>query len=624
MTVLPREAPSAIDWVVSFGTRTFNRTQGAFSIHDDLLDTSLEISRDLSGQPAQFARAGRVAVLFEGTLYNRVELQAEAGLVPPAQNDAAVLLSAYARWGRDLPAHVKGVFALVVWDGANGSILAVRDPLGQYPLFYAAVPGRGVLLSTSIDALLADSRVSRAVSRPALADHLCQRWSEPQETFFEAVKRVPAGHQLVAGIDAVRVERYWDPLPPGRPVKWVTEEEFETFDAKLDTAVARAMSHGPSGVFLSGGLDSISVGTVAADVARRTKQPAPLALSLGYPQPCDETFVQRRVAASLGIDQELVPFWTAVPAGTLMTRALAITRTLSSPLMSPWAAAYNHLTERAKRRGVQTIMTGNGGDELFGANVLYTADLWRTGNVAGLVRHAAKWRRSYQFPAWPLVKAMTWTFGWRPLGVAFLERTAPRLLNRRRVRRSMAFAPSFVAPDAALKSELEARLWRAVDKPRTHDSIYLSDVRAQLSDAMSSWQLEQLFERSRQSGVRLVHPLWDADVADMMYRMPQPLLAGDGRAKYPLRRMLARRFPGLGLDSQKKLAATPFFRSVLAAELPGVWSSMRGTPALVELRVVDGRQAAEMVEQAFQRADRRSLGKVWELMNLEAWAASRI
>jgi hypothetical protein len=267
-----------------------------------------------------------------------------------------------------------------------------------------------------------------------------------------------------------------------------------------------------------------------------------------------------------------------------------------------------------------------GGDELLGANAFYAADLLRTGNLAGLARHVVTWNRSYRFTPMPLLRSVFWTFGMRPLAVSALERTVPGILNARRVRRSMQFAPSFIAPDDTLRADLERRTLHAFESTESAaDGLCVQNIRQQINRSFMDGYLEQSFERGRRLGVRFLHPLWDADLADMLYRTPQRLLYKDGRSKFLIRRMISRRCPGLGLDHQKKMAGTQFFRSVLAKELPGVWKSLGGElPTLTALGVIDRDGAKKAVENALQICDRRSLGSVWELVKLEAWAQSRI
>lgn len=621
LTVQPRRAPSAVDWIALFGTKATCRANASISLHGERLDSSFQVLDELADPSVvHSSRDSRTAVLFDGVLYNQQELQRTLDQ-SPAASDAALVAAAFARWGEDFLHHIKGIFALVVWDSAAGRVIAARDPFGEYPLFFAGGNGRELLVSISIDALLADPRVSRTLNRAALADHLCQRWPDPTETFFDAVRRVPPGHRLVSTTAGLKIDRYWDPLPVDRPVNWVSEDELEEFDARLEVAVER-VCRGRTGLLLSGGLDSVTVGSAAVDLARRSRTNPPLAFSVAYPGLLSEEPTQRAVASALGMEHAVIPFWEGVPQGSLVSEALRLTQTMPVLMHSPWTPVYEHVLRLARARGVQTVLTGNGGDELMSPIPIYIADAMRTGNLVGLVGHLAAWKRSFNAPKSWYTRGMLWTYGVRALGVSVADQIFPKTVNRRRIRRSMQFAPEYVAPDSGLQSDLERRV-RTSLKPKPWGSLYLQELRARLNHTLDSWAREESFERGRRLGLHFSHPLLDADLAAMVYRIPQRLIYKDGRSKYLFRRRLERRIPGLGFDRQKKLGAGGFFRSILASELPGIWGRTQLT-ALGQLGVVDVRGAGEMVVRAFNSENTRSLLPVWELLRLEAWAKSRL
>jgi hypothetical protein len=243
--------------------------------------------------------------------------------------------------------------------------------------------------------------------------------------------------------------------------------------------------------------------------------------------------------------------------------------------------------------------------------------------VKALVGHIAAWRRSYNVPVSWFLRGMLWSCGVRTLGVAALEQLCPKPLNAIRVRRSMRFAPSYLAPDSALQAELERRLRRSFETKSTSGPLHVRDMIAALNHPIVAQAREEHYERGRRSGVWLRHPFFDADLAAKVYRMPNALLHHDGRAKYPLRRRAVSRFPTLGFDRQKKLAGSPFFRSVLSKELPLLWPKT-SLSALGQLGVVDVRGAQAMAKNAFQDQNTRSLLPLWELLRLEAWAESRL
>ena len=619
-------ATATSDWVAVFGQRPAidPPAQLTFGSETDG-NRVLEIVGD--GRPRISSAADHTpwhGVFFDGVLDDRSTLAEELEIDAAQTSDATMLRRAYEQWGLDLLARVRGAFALLVWDGVENRLVAARDPLGAYPLFYAHGSVGRLLLSKSIDALVDHPEVSRTVNRASLADHLCHRWPDSRETFFNAVKRVPPGHVLIAAGSALRVDRYWDPAPVGRSVAWVSEDELSQFDDRFEAAVQRGLNRGRAGIFLSGGLDSISVAAVAADLEKRANRPAPVALSLGFPDlKCNEEVVQRGVAAALGLDQEFVPFDDAIPRQGLLAAALENTRTWPAPVLNAWGPAYAHLALRGKRRGVHTILTGAGGDEWLAVSPYFAADLLRRGDFSGLVRLVSAWCRSYRLSPLSVFRTTLWTFGARPLAGLMLNKIAPGAWQANRFRRAVRKTPAWVAPDRELRALLDKRVEASLTPSSPPTGFYFHDVRTSLDHALTCLELEEMFEMGRRLGVRILNPYWDADVVDMLYRTPPLLLCRDGRAKSLVRETVARRFPGLGLEHQRKIAGTSFRRSLLEAQIPKIWRAAGGVRALTALGIVDGRKADAMVERSIAHNDHEGLNRTWDLLNVNAWVESR-
>src|SRR6266508_3064658 len=224
--------------------------------------------------PVSVNRAG-LSLVLDGTLYNRSDLQNELGDLPgPAgTGDAEVILAGYERWGEDVLKRLRGAFALLLWDNSRDVLLCLRDPLGSYPLFYAQ-GHEELLISTSVNVLIRQPNVSRGLNRAALVDHLVDRYPRLEATSYDAVSRMPPGHVLRVTKEGRSSYRYWDPSPDGT-VKWLTPDEVEQFDELFDRAVSRCLSVGPAGIFLSGGLDSVSVAAVATERCRIEGLPKP-------------------------------------------------------------------------------------------------------------------------------------------------------------------------------------------------------------------------------------------------------------------------------------------------------------------------------------------------------------
>jgi asparagine synthase (glutamine-hydrolysing) len=602
-------------WLVRWTSRLEPREGGR------LLARGREFACELGGGHASrettTAVHGPLVGLVEGFVDDPADLARELAVSP--RSAAELVLLAYARLGAAAIHRTRGVNARVIGDIESGTLLAARDPLGNQPLFYAVLPG-GVAVSPSIDALLADPQVARTLNRPALADHLAGRWPDKTETYFEHVRRVPPGHLLTWSQGAgASVARYWDPYPLDKPIEWLDESETN-FDACLERAVTRCLV-GRTGIFLSGGFDSVSVAAVATDVSRRRGLAVPHALSLGFPQgEADEQVIQRGVAAALDLPFDMLPFFEAAGGRPLLEQAMEMCRSFPAPMLHTWNPVYAALVARGRAHGVDVVLTGGGGDEWLSISPMLAADYILAGDLRGLWRFLAMWRRSYPF-TWPgLVKSGVWRFGLRPVGSHLLNSIAPGWWGARRTRRVVAATPAWVAPDPALRRTVDARTAGSITLASPPGgNFYAYAVRASLDHALVSAELEESHLFGQRHGVRMMRPYYDVDLVELLYRTRPDVLARGGRAKGLVRDSVARRFPGFGFEAHKKRAATTFYRSILMAELPKMWAERGGVPSLARLGIADAAQAKALMADASQKGLNTRLYRLWDLFNLDTW-----
>jgi asparagine synthase (glutamine-hydrolysing) len=559
-----------------------------------------------------------VRAFFHGLLFDREDVAAAVGERAPARSDAELVLAAYERAGASALTRLRGSFVVAVADRASGRTIVARDPLGMHPLFYAR-SGESVFFAPEPRLLFARAGIASTPNRLALADHLCHRWPLPDETFFQHVRRVPPGSQAVIANRQFHVERYWDPSPADRPVQWLSDEEADRFDERLDRAVNRCLNTGRTGIFLSGGLDSISVAAVSADQARRTRKDPPAALSLAFPDPeCDERVVQSAVARRLGLPHRMLGFYDAVGPRGLLAPALDLNRGLASPVLNTWEPAYLALAAAGRVDGIETILTGYGGDEWLSVSPYLSADLMRRGDLSGLARFVGVWQRSYNYSRPRLLQSALWRFGLRPLAGQALHRLAPAAWEASRNRRALSADPGWIAPDPELREEQRTRALANLASADPAGGFYMREVRQAIGNALTSWEMEEQYQFGRKAGVRFMHPYWDADLVDMLYRAPPQRLMHGGLSKGLVRDTVARRFPGLGFERQRKVAATSFYRAVLQAEGPPLARALGDLHALEGLGVVDAGRTRTFLRTAFDRGG-KDLHRVWHLLNLETW-----
>jgi asparagine synthase (glutamine-hydrolysing) len=516
---------------------------------------------------------------------------------------------------------LRGSFVVAIIDRARGRAILARDPIGSHPLFYVEDKSR-ILFAASAQVLIEQPGISRALNRAALADHLCCRWPDPGETFFASVRRVPPGWRAIVSSGRLHLERYWDQMLQDR--QWVTHDEIAQFDEVFDRAVDRCLRTGPTGIFLSGGLDSISVAAVATDRARRMGQTPPWALSLGFPDPsCDERLRQTTVARNLGLPQHLVDFHEAVGSLPLFEQSLGLTRELTAPIHNAWLPAYLGLARRAKFEGVRTILTGEGGDEWLTVTPYLSADLIRRGRFLELAQFYGVLRRSYPFP-FALARHLVFRFGLRPLAGLAVHRLMPEIHDASRIRRLLASDPSWmVTPDRELRAEQRRRAAGALTPSDPPQGFYLREGQQWQDHALVSWTAEERYEVGKRIGVCFLHPFLDPDVVNMLRRIPPRLLNKGGRSKGVVRATLARRFPTLGLDRQRKVSATSFFHSLIQREKQMLTEVAGNFPALSELGLVDGRAARAAIGAPLNRGG-PAPDRFWLIVNTEMWVRSHV
>jgi asparagine synthase (glutamine-hydrolysing) len=315
-------------------------------------------------------------IVYNGELYNYLDLRpqlASRGHVFRTQSDTEVVLHAYEEWGPDCLGRFNGMFAFVIWDGRSRSLFAARDRVGEKPLYYYH-DGRRLILASEIKSILADPSVPRRLHRRGLANYLAYGHAVAPETIYQGIFKLLPGHYLVTrpGLTDFRTVEYWDvghepPLPQAYP--HLTEKEYaERVLSLLDDSVRRRMiADVPVGAFLSGGVDSS--GIVA--LMRRHTNGRVKTFSLGFTAggKYDELPDARRVADHLDTEH----YELRIESVDLVQTLRKLVYHYDEPFGDP-AGFPVYLLSRFAREHVKVILTGDGGDELFGGYVRYAVD----------------------------------------------------------------------------------------------------------------------------------------------------------------------------------------------------------------------------------------------------------
>jgi asparagine synthase (glutamine-hydrolysing) len=324
---------------------------------------------DLSpaGHEPMFARGKDHALTYNGEIYNFGELRSELqsrGHEFRSQTDAEVILAAYAAWGVDAATHFRGMFALALADASTGTVWLCRDRLGIKPLYLTRPSRGGLLFSSELRALLATGPelVPPRVSSSALESFLSQGMVCGLQAIVDGVSLVAPATSVVLDWSGRELEqrKFWVLSFP--PAADETSRSRTKVVSELGDELRRAMrlhliSDVPLGIFLSGGVDSSALATIASEL-----QPKGLhTLSIGFDQPeFDETREAGELASMLGTEHSVV----RVTGAELLDDIEHVLAAMDQPTVDGFNTFV--VSRAARRAGLTVALSGLGGDELFG------------------------------------------------------------------------------------------------------------------------------------------------------------------------------------------------------------------------------------------------------------------
>lgn len=542
---------------------------------------------DESAKAGHYGSDGQVWAVMDGRLDDRRSLEASLGVESrghrEAEPDVALLARAYDKWGDACVSHLLGDFAFCIWDSRRRRLVCGRDHFGVKPLYVAHVDGV-LVVSNVLRWVRRHPSVSRRLRDDAVGDFLlfglCM---DPSQTAFADISRVPPAHRLVycAQTNSTRLDRYWE-LTPGETAREGDPREYlEQFSCLLRSAVADRLSEGTTGVLMSGGLDSSSVATVAADVIGPAASSRLRAFTIVYDTLMvdEEREHSSAVATSIGIPichfaaDQYRPFerWENGVAPP-------------EPSLEALTAVMADLLHLVSEHG-HVALTGDGGDPML----LPSSVIDHVGHVSATALAIDLWR------------------AWR-------AHTRPPFGIRARLSRWLGGdgdVPVWLSRELTGVFDARAR-WQDVNARRAARGgarrIALNDV----SDPWWPSTFESLDPGATGRAVELRYPFFDVRLASFLLRLPSFPWCVD---KHILRSAMKGRLP----ESVRTRSKTPLAGSPIASS--DQWSVSQAlalfedTPEITRFVDVDAFRATTQGESLLSNA---SLG-AWAAISLATW-----
>ena len=307
---------------------------------------------------------GSVWLEANGEIYNAAEIRARYRDYPyRSRSDVETILPLYLEHGPRAVEMLDGMFGLAIWDNRTQTLLLARDRAGEKPLFYVRA-GDEVLFASELQCLLRHPEVTRDLDRIAIDEYLTLGYIPEPRTPFAAIQRVPAGTLMRFTEGREETTRYWDPERFVIEVR-APREAISTTQRLIEEAVSKqVMSDVPVGVFISGGLDSSLLATLASQKIGVDK------VHTFSAQFAEESYDESADAAELARHMRTRHVPVRTDEETLFEALRNVTTRIAEPLADP-AILPTFLLARTAREHVKVILSGEGADELFGGYPTY-------------------------------------------------------------------------------------------------------------------------------------------------------------------------------------------------------------------------------------------------------------
>jgi asparagine synthase (glutamine-hydrolysing) len=589
-----------------------SRTLGLANRRLSIIDLSADARQPMCNED------GTVWVTLNGEIYNYRELREDLGGRGHrfrSHADTEVILHLYEEKGADGVQQLDGMFAYGLWDEVRQTLVLARDRLGVKPLYYTQQQGC-LLFASEIKVLLEHPLVGRDVDRDALCHYLTFKTTPAPWTMFAGIRKLPAGCLLTCDRKGdVQIAPYWDAIPQVFRSEATESARAAAIVRELLTSavVKRMMSDVPTGVFLSGGLDSSAI---VALLAPRMGQPVnTFSVGISDLEGCNELDFARQVADRFGTNHHEI----LIGRKELEESFHLLVDHLDEPVADPVCVPLYYLSRVARASGVTVVQVGEGSDEQF---------LGYESRLDFLRNFEKRWRPLLSLPR-PVLAGLSATAG-------LIQRTTGRGKKLRQVFQRAARGHELFWGSVAFSEDAKAELvagskvfagcssqvlldqmlqplrsaWPGADMAAC---VSYLDLKVRLAELL----LMRVDKVTMACGVEAREPFLDYRLVEYLMTLPRTLKIKEWQPKHLLKQALTGIVPDEILRRPKKVFAAPvnaWLRDGLAPFARQVLFDSRLRARGYFLYDVIERMLEEHVNARQDHGVR-----LWTLMNLSAW-----
>tara|TARA_Y100000589_G_C27197767_1_gene647750 strand:+ start:1803 stop:3677 length:1875 start_codon:yes stop_codon:yes gene_type:complete len=348
-----------------------------------------------SGKQPMISRDNRFVLVFNGEIYNYREIRKELEFIGKkfiGTSDTEVLLEALIEWGEETLQKLNGMFAFAFWDNKYNTLLIARDRYGIKPLYYA-IQNNIFIFASEQKAIISHPEFKRTINKSALFEYFTFQNIFTSQTLFEDVNILPAGHWMRFNKNQknFKTNMYWDYRFKEENHASDLREYSEELDRLFKKAVERQLvSDVEIGTYLSGGMDSGSISAIASKHSKNIKS-FTVGFDLSSASGLELAFDERTKAEAMSAQFKTEHYEMVLKSGDMERSIKSLAWHLEEPRVGQ--SYPNYYAAKLASKFVKVVLSGSGGDELFGG---YPWRYYRTINTKNFEQFINEYYKYWQ------------------------------------------------------------------------------------------------------------------------------------------------------------------------------------------------------------------------------------
>lgn len=329
-----------------------------------------------SGKQPMLSLSSQTGIVFNGEIYGYQEIKKQLSNYKFQTNsDTEVILALHNKYGENFIKYLPGMFAFALWSNKEKKLICARDRFGEKPFYYAFGKNSEFIFASEIKAIIASGLIKPVLDLQSVECYLKHLYIYPFRTIYKNIHILPASHQLIYKSNKIEIKRYWD-LPLVNE-KIEIDEAIPIFKNLLNKAIKKQLiADVPVGAFLSGGLDSSTIVAIASRYKKNLQT-----FSFAFRDSINELSFAREIARKYQTNH-IELFDNKEDLGELLVKMQEI-------YDEPFGDSSNiptYLISKLASQYTKVVLTGDGGDELFGGYGWYKPFLFMNEKNGGLWR----------------------------------------------------------------------------------------------------------------------------------------------------------------------------------------------------------------------------------------------